>query len=771
VLGALVVTAATVPRIGGLAWAGVALSAAGALAVAFGRKVIDVVSERPTAALKNFLDRDEVLRAIPGFRRLVRESTSRITLDIHPAIPLPADHPAGLSDEFPLYVPRDIDAHLRGWIHGHAADGGLVLLVGPAASGKTRSLSAALQAELPGWQFLMPTSMQLNKLVAARADLARSVIWLNELQDFFIGEPLRVRTVEALLAGELGPVVLAGTIRGRERDRLLGRTAVDPKEMNLNANAILRMPARWSGALGGTERAVCFDLPGQLSARELAAARELAERDPRLRIALRDTRDGAVIATLACAAELVERWRGQGDRAGQALVTAAVVARRCGHPEPIPQPVLTGVALAHLSAQGQAPGHSGWPPEALGWAQRPVMDTGDISALSVVRTKPGVVDGYRVSDILLQNSYDMEYPDIRGLLADERIWYRVFRDRSRSAAAEIALSAYKAGHLGVARDAWKAAARRGDGRAARRLGLLCWEQDRDREAEKWLRRAVRLGSVGAVSSLGDWLAQHGHLAEAKQLLRSAADRGDVNAMTVLGFYLGGQGDLQSAEQWSRKAAESGDAVAMANLGYRLARRGAYAEAESWGLKAAALGVPGAMHNLGLLYEERGEVAAALTWYRRGAERGYADVQAGRGGVDPWPGESRDGGISNTILCLAELLQRTGQSAEAEHWYWRGAELGDARAAAALAAVFASRGDAAAALSWRAQAAALARANLTRNEGSLRAAYGELAIHKHSAIMAAHAVDLASQGRAAEAADWYRQAAQYGYSGYSDAAGM
>ena len=292
VLGALVVTAAAVPRIGGLAWAGVALSAAGALAVAFGRKVIDAVSERPTAALKNFLDRDEALRAIPGFRRLVRESTSRITLDIHPAIPLPTDHPAGLSDEFPLYVPRDIDAHLRGWIRGHAGDGGLVLLVGPAASGKTRSLSAALQAELPGWQFLMPTSVQLNALVAARADLAHSVIWLNELQDFFIGE-----------------------------------------------------------------------------------------------------------------------------------------------------------------------------------------------------------------------------------------------------------------------------------------------------------------------------------------------------------------------------------------------------AESWGLKAAALGIPGAMHNLGLLYEERGEVAAALTWYRRGAERGYTDVQAGRGGVDPWPGESRDGGISNTILCLAELLERTGQIAEAEHWYRRGAELGDARAAA------------------------------------------------------------------------------------------
>lgn len=763
-LGGLAVTAAAVPRIDRLAWAGVVLSATCALFVAFGRKFIDVVSERPTAALKNFLDRDEAVRAIPGFRRPVGESTSRVTLDIHPAIPLPADHPAGLSDEFPLYVPRDIDADLRGWIHGHVTDGCLVLLVGPAASGKTRSLSAALQAELPSWQLLRPTSAQLNALVAARADLSRSVIWLNELQDFFVGEPLRLRTVEALLAGEHGPVVLAGTIRGRERDRLLGRTAVDAKEMSLNANAILRMPARWSGAPGGTERAVSFDVPGQLSPRELAAASELAEADPRLRMALRAARDSAVIPTLACAAELVERWRGKGDRSGQALVTAAVVARRCGHPEPIPQPVLAGVALAHLAARGQAPGQSGWLPEALGWAQRPVLDTGDISALSVVRTKPGVVDGYRVSDILLQNSYDVAYPDIRELLADGRIWYQVLRRGSRSAAAEIALSAYKAGQLQVARDAWRAAARHGDGRAARRLGLLCWEQDRTREAEKWLRKAVRLGSAGAVSSLGDWLFQHGETAEAEQILRSAAIRGDAHAMTTLGYYLGGQGDLQSAEQWTREAAQSGDAVAMANLGYRLARRGAYAEAEYWGLKAAALGVPGAMHNLGLLYEERGELALALTWYRRGAERGYTDVQAGRGGVDPWPGEGRDGGISNTILCLADLLQRTGQGTEAEHWYRRGAELGDARAAAALAKVFATRGDPAGAVTWRAEAAALARANLTRNEASLRAAYGEPVILQHSAIMAAHAADLEHQGRAEQAVSWYRQAARYGYSG-------
>src|SRR5450755_524895 len=337
------------------AWAGVSLAAAAAVMTGLGKKILDVVFEWPLATFSSFLSRGRLIRKVPGYRAKVIESTHRIMLNIHPAIPLSANAPAGLSDEFPLYVERDIDAGLRAWIKGRSSRSCLIVLVGPAASGKTRLLIEALKKELPDWQLLIPTSQQINALVAANANLARSILWLDELQTFFEGDPLRAATVEALLTGHHGPVVLAGTIRSGERARLLGKIATGDREMSMNANTILRMPARWSGQVEGTERAVQFDIPGQLSQAEQVRASVLSPMDPRLEVALHAARDGDFTATLACEAELVDRWRGEGDRNGQAVMTAAVVARLCGHPEPIGEGVLAAVAISYLSDMEDAP--------------------------------------------------------------------------------------------------------------------------------------------------------------------------------------------------------------------------------------------------------------------------------------------------------------------------------------------------------------------------------------------------------------------------------
>jgi TPR repeat protein len=199
---------------------------------------------------------------------------------------------------------------------------------------------------------------------------------------------------------------------------------------------------------------------------------------------------------------------------------------------------------------------------------------------------------------------------------------------------------------------------------------------------------------------------------------------------------------------------------MTNLGYQLARRGDYEEAEQWGLKAAALGSAGAMENLGQLCQDRGDLEAALAWYRQGAERGYADVKANTRRFRPWPGEGSDTGVSDAMLQLATLLSRLDQHAEAQDWYRRGAEIGDARAAAALAADCTAHGDLAQAADWRRQAALLAHANLTRNQASLRAAYGESAVLQHIAIMTAYADDLAQKGHMSEARTWHSHAAAF-----------
>ena len=87
------------------AWAGLVLGAVTAVMAASGRKALDAVLDWPLTALKRFLDRRRMLSDVLGYGKRVKESSDRITLSIHPAIPLPADSPANLSDELPLYVP------------------------------------------------------------------------------------------------------------------------------------------------------------------------------------------------------------------------------------------------------------------------------------------------------------------------------------------------------------------------------------------------------------------------------------------------------------------------------------------------------------------------------------------------------------------------------------------------------------------------------------------------------------------------------------------
>jgi hypothetical protein len=743
------------------AWLIASLGALAALALGYGRKLLDVVADRPLTALRLQQDRARFLKGVPGHGRRVDQVSDRLILDVHPAIPLPVHAPADLSDEYPVYVPRDIDADLRTWIRSRVAVGGLVLLVGPAAAGKSRSLYEALRAELGDWKMLRPSGPQINALVAGGTDLSRSVIWLNELQNFFAGEPLSVVAVKALLNKEHGPVILAGSIRAEERNRLMGESATTAaKDMSKEAREILQMPARFAGHVGGSERAVWFEVLARFSEAELGRATALAVSDPRLRQAIRDTRDGDVPATLACAARLIDRWRvSGGDQEGQAVITAAVIARRCGHPAPIPRGVLSAVALAHLSARDIAPDDATWLPAALAWAQAPVV--GEIAAIRAMRTTPGLVDGYRVSDILVQHSQERTDPDFTRLLGDETVWRLVLLEARSSAVAEIALSAYLADKLDVARDAWRIAADCGDARAMRRLGLLYWELGQDAEAETWLRKAAEDGTSAAVASLAHWLEEHRQAEEAEWLLTRAAQEGEVYAMVELGLAFRWKDQPSVAEQWTRKAAELGSAVAMSNLGFQLARRGAIEEAESWLLKAAEHGVPGAMENLAELYLERGDLEMALEWYKRGAESGYAQALAYPQRFRPWPGEGGDQGVSEAMLRLAEFITKHGQRAEARTWYVRGAELGDSRAAAALAFLVEEDGEPTEAARWRKQAAELARANLTLNKATLRAAYGETAVLCHTAIMTAHADALAQQGKNGEAEFWYRCAAEHG----------
>lgn len=145
------------------------------------RMPVAVTSKRPTEPSERLEGKSAVENFVLASDQSVGESRSRVALNIHTAIPLPDHADSSLSTEFPDYVERDIDAALRAWIRRHVQTGGMVVLVGDAASGKTRCLYEALYAEVPDWRMpRMDTGAQINAMVQEHFDLSRTVLcWMS----------------------------------------------------------------------------------------------------------------------------------------------------------------------------------------------------------------------------------------------------------------------------------------------------------------------------------------------------------------------------------------------------------------------------------------------------------------------------------------------------------------------------------------------------------------------------------------------------------------
>jgi len=744
-------------------WAAAALGAVLVAAAPVGKKTIDVLSTRLAAPAEAQERRERTRRSILGSAKRVVESGDRMELDVHPAIPLPRDAEPSLSPVFPEYIARAIDADLRAWIRARKEIGGLVVLVGDAAAGKTRCLYEALCAEVPDWRMpQVDNGAQINELVRERVDLTRTVLWLDDIQNFFTDEPVTAGSIRQLVTGRLGPVLLAATIRADELERLeskSAREATTGAADQRHASEVIRMLAHWSADSRGGQPALRFHLDSSLDAEELARARRLAALDPRLLAALRDADAGNVIETLAGAQKLIDRWmQDSGDRAGRAVVTAAVTARRCGHPEPIPAEVLEALALSHLAWQGHVPEATDWAQAAIEWAKDTV--TGKIAALRSAVTTPGVIDGYQVSDILLQHSYLPENTSVPPMLEDEGTWTLLLARALPRARNGIGVAAEAAGRTTIARQAWLAAAGSGDLRAMRLLGWSHMGGDLT-QAVHWFQAAVDLGDDEAVVGLAESLGRSGDFDGEGRWLRHGAERGNPGAMVNLGIRLSSEGLLDEAEKWYRSAAELGESVAMANLGFLFeTRRGDLVAAEQWNRQGAELGHPGAMENLARLLKQRGRLDEAVEWYRKAADQGLSRINAQPRSFQPWPGEAADDGISNAILGFAEILAETGARDEAESWFRSIAEPGDSRAASALAKIHADRGDAAGAAEWRRTAAELADALLTRSKRTLRLAYGEAGVLIHIGIIMDYVDDLEAEGDVTATELWRLRASRH-----------
>ncbi|MER5787209.1 tetratricopeptide repeat protein [Streptomyces sp. NPDC001980] len=660
-----------------------------------------------------------VLELVGGSDRklpLVREVRDRALLGIHPAIPLPLGADPRLSVELPTYVPRDLDVQLRAALRRASVESGFVLIIGRAASGKTRLAFEAINAELGDWRLFMPSKADhLTAYLASGADLSHTVVWLNETQDFLGAGQLTIETVRRVLANPKRPAVIIGTIWPEHYSRLRGSVGGwegrDPDRESVRILELARL----------------FTLDEQFSSDERARAHDLAHTDPRIEEALRHEEGAHLAQVLASAPELILQWLQILDPLAAAVVDAGVLARRCGHHDPIPATLLETLASSCMEgAQRARIADADWFIEAVADASEPVR--GSVAPLTPDASTIGHVDGYCVADVLVQYAQHTD-PDYAHVSEDQ--WRLLIDHSAVDACVRIGQFANFLGRYSLAEHSWGRAATAGNSDGMLLLGMMTELRGDYEQTLIWYEQAAQAGQIGAMENLG--------------------------------VLLGGLGRTAEARTWLQRGADAGSANAMSNLGYLLKREGSVPDAEHWYRAAATLGHVGAMVNLAKTLHERGEVDAAVEWYRRGAEQTYATMvaKAAETGIS-WSCEGSDEGQSAALLEYAEILLESGSLDDAHEWFERGAtQLGDPRAAAGLADLLEARGHSEQADAWIHRAAEMARSHLASYRYLLVNAYGEAGVLRHARIMHRLAIKSAGVGESADCEKWARLAAEYG----------
>jgi TPR repeat protein/transcriptional regulator with XRE-family HTH domain len=784
-------------RLPRLDWLEVYLAACGV------RGVRQLEWKRVRAALASPIVRDGEL----GRLSWVAASDPR-QLGVHPAISVaaPGDRPGHgrRLPELPPYVARDVDAELREAILDAAGHGGLVVLVGASSTGKTRAAYEAVRAELPNWRLLHPADpAELATAVAARRlPRAGVVVWLDEAQHYLTGPDRLTTAMARTLLDPDQPMVLVATMWPQWYEQL---STPPPADVPLSDAEDIDPHRHARQILTSAARLVHL---ASFSQAECARAKVLADEDPRLATALRDSHYGP-IEVLAGAPQLVERFEHAANPYAKAVMTAAIDYRRLGHNAPLTAELLQSAATGYLTGQQIATASSDWFTSAIDYATR-LLHGATSSLIPVPGTSMGTIIGYTVADYLLQHGqatrrdipppasiWDAAVSHITDLSVRMALARAAARQNLYQRAVPLAKPAADAGipnamlllarsleSLGQTQEAeqwYRRGAQTGNPQAMLVLAGRLRRAEQAQEAEHWYRWAAKAGNPNAMLALANWLADAGRSTEAEEWYRRGAQTGNPNAMRALADWLTDAGQASEAEEWYRCAAETGDLNAMRALADWLTDAGRAPEAEDWYWRAANTGNPNAMCALARWLTDAGRGGEAEEWYRRGAQTG--DPQAmlilaswlASAERDPeakqWYRRAADTGDRDSMLALASWLAGTGQVAEAKQWYRRAADTGDPHAMLALARQLRRTGQARKADQWHQRAAETGNPHAMRTlAGRLRDA-GQAeeaeAWYRRGAEAGDHramwtlANWLPSSGRAQEAEQWHRRAAETG----------
>jgi tetratricopeptide (TPR) repeat protein len=490
----------------------------------------------------------------------------------------------------PPYVYRDVDPQLDRILK----DQKFILVVGPAAAGKSRTAFEALVRNTPRSVLIIPNRPPDPSLVTdiieaygiLQQEIGAAVLWLDDLSRYLSGAALTSSHLARLAT--IAELSIMATMRSNEFDRLQR----SDDQTGRMAKTVLT-------------RATRIYLPDLASPGESARAKQ-AYPDLQLVAGLGES--------FIAGAQLKQRFD-YGDSSCVALVKAAVDWRRIGHSWPIPGQHLRTLywyyyhdlePIRDVTVEGLEAG--------LAAAREPVAR---YSAL-LIRTNPEPAEeSYSALD------YIVDYVDRADRAIPEQVWRFMLTQLNpvEMDCVSIGYTAFTRGLLGVAADAWRAGMNSGSAHAALNLGYLLYHYGNQAEAAKEAyQKASDLGDIEGPKCIGYLLLKQGDIEGAKDAFRLGLSRGDGSAGSNLGALLARGGDINGARQAFEAGIRLGNGSAAFNLGMLFVQTHDDASAMHAFETAIKLGSSDGYVGLGECYERLNESNRAVDVWREGVEQ-------------------------------------------------------------------------------------------------------------------------------------------------------
>ena len=580
--------------------------------------------------------------------RPIGELNDPFDLEVHPAIDI-----AGMPHlpVLPAYVKREHDRTLDR-LMAEAAEGRSIIsvLVGGSSTGKTRACWEAVKGLPDGWQLLHPIYPSHAKAAAEMLDSVgpRTVIWLNEIQRYFItpqidlGERVAAGLRELLRDPSRGPVVILGTIWPKHWGTIFG-----DGETSDTGQANLLSQART--LLVGADIRVADAFIGS-AVEDLRAA---MSSDPRLAEAFKNADSGRIAQYLAGGPALLERYR-YAPPSARALIDAAIDCQRLGHTSHFSESLLQAAASCYLTDDQWDSLDDNWFAEALAYVGQPCR--GARGLLTRVRPRLDPPNRsrpeYRLADYIEQHGRSESEP----ALPPGGVWEALSAHAAAEDLEQISDAAAQRGLNQFAARLATLAVKAGLSRASEIVANVLKDAGKVDDAELRLRQSVKTGDPKSILALGRFLKSLGRYEEAEHLFRSAAETGDGEAMRQLAHRLKNSDRQQTATTWMTRSADSGNIMAIREL----AEPGWYlqgnqtGEAERRWRQAVELGDSSAIRPLAELLLDAGRIDEAIEFWKRGARAGN----------------------TLTIRGLFEWMTQAGLRNEVEQWLICAVQSGD-----------------------------------------------------------------------------------------------